>query len=53
MYHCDYKEKVVASFAKQIKYEYYGVNISIYIEAHQKDSTTTTVHSKQIIEYLK
>ena len=29
---CDYDERVVASFANQIKYEYYGGNRSVSIE---------------------
>ena len=30
--HCDYAERVVASFSHQIQSEYYGGNISVYIE---------------------
>ena len=30
--HRDYSERVVASFANQIKYEYYGGNRSVSIE---------------------
>ena len=29
---CDYSERVVVSFSNQIQSEYYGVNISVYIE---------------------